>query len=107
MFVEEHECGLLNLGYESEDSSETALPSPFHVDPLSSAILIEPMLTMFADILYLTHHLLHKLFYKQIIATAACSRVFQLLGRVALVIYPMRCRRCHQITKVIKTKCIL
>lgn len=34
------------------------------------AILIEPMLTMFADILRLTHHLLRKLFYKQIIATA-------------------------------------
>lgn len=29
------------------------------------------MLTMFADILYLMHHLLRKLFYKQIIATAA------------------------------------
>lgn len=37
---------------------------------LTSAILIEPMLTMFADILRLTHHLLRKLFYKQIIATA-------------------------------------
>lgn len=36
-------------------------------------ILIEPMLTMFADILYLTHHLLGKLFYKQIIATAAAA----------------------------------
>lgn len=28
-----------------------------------------PMLTMFADILYLTHHLVHKLFYKQITET--------------------------------------
>lgn len=33
-------------------------------------ILIGPMLTMFVDILYLTHHLARKLFYKQIIATA-------------------------------------
>lgn len=68
---------------ESEDGSETASPSPFHFSPLSSTILIEPMLTMFADILYLTHHLLRKLFYKQIIATAACSRVFRLLVRAA------------------------
>lgn len=37
---------------------------------LTYAILIGLMLTMFADILYLTHHLVRKLFYKQIIATA-------------------------------------
>lgn len=69
---------------ESEDGSETASPSPFHFSPLSTTILIEPMLTMFADILYLTHHLLHKLFYKQIIATAVSSRVFRLLVRAAV-----------------------
>lgn len=38
--------------------------------PPANRILIGPMLTMFVDILYLTHHLAHKLFYKQIIATA-------------------------------------
>lgn len=41
---------------------------PYQFQP---AILIESMLTMFADILYLMHHLLCKLFYKQITATAA------------------------------------
>ena len=45
----------------------SALPFP------RRQILIEPMLTMFADILYLMHHLLGKLFYKQIIATAAAA----------------------------------
>lgn len=48
------------------DFTTMAYPYPFQ-----PAILIESMLTMFADILYLTHHLVCKLFYKQIIATAA------------------------------------
>ena len=53
----------------NEQRAQPAQPAlPF---PRSEQILIEPMLTMFADILYLTHHLLGKLFYKQIIATAS------------------------------------
>lgn len=111
--AEERECGYWISDMNQRErggNSESALRRVHSTStPFSSAIFIEPMLTMFADILYLTHHLLHKLFYKQIIATAACSRVFQLLGRVALVIYPMSTTtmpsdRYHQITKVIKIK---
>lgn len=47
-----------------------SLPLPLVTQPPANRILIGPMLTMFVDILYLTHHLARKLFYKQIIATA-------------------------------------
>ena len=82
---------------EQRATSAASAALPF---PRSEQILIEPMLTMFADILYLTHHLLGKLFYKQIIATASAPR-----SSLSLRFSPTACLHLHPCIRYSRVSC--